>query len=75
MTRNKMTDLNNLLFEQLERLNDTEVNDSDLRCEINRAKAVSTVAAQVIASNNTIIQAHRLKYDQTGDCELPDVFS
>ena len=47
MVRNKMEDLNNILFEQLERLNDDSLNLDE---ELKRAKAISNVSDKLIQS-------------------------
>lgn len=47
MPKNKITDLRNHLFEQLERLSDEDV---DLEKEIKRANAVAQIAREVINS-------------------------
>jgi hypothetical protein len=57
--RNKLTDLNNYLFEQLERLNDDELTDDELKKEIVRAKAVTDTAQSIIQNANTILSAAR----------------
>ena len=41
--KNKLSDLNNLLFEQLERLQDDELKGDDLDHEIARSKAVTSI--------------------------------
>ena len=51
MARNKLSDLNNHLFEQLERLNDEELSNEDLEKEIKRQKAMSEVATNIIEIN------------------------
>ena len=48
MPRNTLSDLNNHLFEQLERLNDDSLSEEDLDRELKRAKGMTTVAAQII---------------------------
>lgn len=46
--RNTLTDLNNHLFEQLERLNDDELDDAQLDKELRRAEGMTKVATQII---------------------------
>lgn len=55
--KNKLSDLNNLLFETLERLNDEQIdNDKNLRMEVERARTVATVGT-------TIINCQRLDFE------------
>ena len=47
-TKNKLIDLNNHLFEQMERLNDEDLTSDELKLELARAKAMSQVAGNII---------------------------
>jgi len=58
--KNKLTDLNNHLFEQLERLNNDELTGDELKNEISRAKAMADVGQQIINSANTSLDAMKL---------------
>lgn len=60
LMKNKITDLNNHLFEQLERLNDPELKGDDLKTEINRASAISKVSSQIIQSARVTVDAMKL---------------
>lgn len=46
--KNTLLDLNNHLFEQIERLNDEELSDDQLDRELKRADGMTKIAAQII---------------------------
>lgn len=58
--RNTLADLKNHLFEQIERLNDDDLVGDKLNQEIERSKAMSQVATQIINSAKATIDAVRL---------------
>jgi hypothetical protein len=58
--RNKLTDLNDHLFEQLERLNQDDLTGDKLKEEIQRAKAMSQVATQIVNGAKTVVDAMRI---------------
>ncbi len=46
--KNTLQDLNNHLFEQLERLNDEDLTDDQLDRELRRAEGMTKIATQII---------------------------
>ena len=58
--KNKLTDLNDHLFMQLERLNDESLTGAALEQECTRARAMADIATHIIANANTQIAAARL---------------
>lgn len=60
--KNKITDLNNLLFEQLERLIDAE-SDEEIDKEINRSKAVSSIATNIVNTADLSLQATKVQLE------------
>ncbi len=73
--KNKLTDLNNHLFEQLERLNDEDLEGEGLDKEIERSKAVTKVA-QTIINNGTLILNAKKHVDEWGNRdELPELLT
>ena len=59
MPRNTLGDLNLHLFAQLERLSDESIKGEVLREEINRSKAITIVAKQIIENANTVLSAKK----------------
>jgi hypothetical protein len=75
MARNKITDLNDHLFAQLERLNDEEITAEDLDKEVVKAKAISGIASQIIKANKLTLDAIRLVANgSVGVNEMPNNF-
>ena len=58
-TRNTLGDLNNLLFAQLERLDNEELTPDELLQEIARSKAISDVSKNIIENANLVLQAQK----------------
>lgn len=57
--RNTLGDLNNHLFAQLERLSDEDLSGDKLAEEIERAKAVTSVANQIVSNGTLVLQAQK----------------
>jgi len=57
--KNKLIDLNNHLFAQLERLGDEDLKGDDMIKEIDRSKAMSSLAAQIINNAKVALDAHK----------------
>lgn len=68
---NKLTDLNNILFEQIERLNDDDLHGEALKQQIKRSQAIESVAGMIIANANTVLKAEKLKMEYTMDDRDP----
>ena len=68
--KNTLLDLNNHLFEQMERLNDDDLSDEELEKEIKRANAMTCVAQQIISNANIVLKATELNA-QYGRDEAP----
>ena len=64
MARNTLGDLNNHLFEQLERLMDDELAGEQLREEITRAKAVASIAKEIVATGQLVLDAKKFEDDK-----------
>ncbi|MCH4414473.1 hypothetical protein [Staphylococcus haemolyticus] len=70
--KNTLNDLNNHLFEQLERLNDEDLKGDDLQQEIQRSKAVSSVAQNIINNGSLVLEAQKFRDEALNtNVELP----
>ena len=58
--KNKLSDLNNYLFAQLERLDDEELTGDELAAEIERSKAMSSIATQIVNGTKVVVDAMKL---------------
>lgn len=73
--RNKLTDLNNHLFAQLERLGDEELSQEELDKEIQRAKAINGVANNIINNARIALDGSKFAYQFVSDKkQLPEQF-
>ena len=59
--KNTLSDLNNHLFAQLERLGDEELSGEELEKEVKRAESITKIARVVIENSNTVLKAIELK--------------
>ncbi|MDH5257003.1 MAG: hypothetical protein OEX07_03315 [Gammaproteobacteria bacterium] len=57
--KNKLVDLNNHLFEQMERLNDETLEGAKLSAEIDRSKAMAGVAKEIINTQALALDAQK----------------
>lgn len=58
--KNKLSDLNNHLFAQLERLGDEDLTAEQIGSEVERSKAIIGVAAQIVSAQNLNLKAVEL---------------
>ena len=71
--KNTLTDLNNYLFESIERLLDDDLSDEELEREIKRSETVQKVAKTIIDNGSLALQAqkHFSEYGSTRNIEMP----
>lgn len=63
MARNTMVDLNNHLFEQMERLNDDDLTDEQLMMEYKRSQAMAALSGRIIDNAAVALKAEQLKLE------------
>lgn len=70
--QNKLTDLNNHLFAQMERLSDEDLTGEQLQNEIDRAKAITSISSQIIQNGALALKAEQFKSERIdNDSKLP----
>lgn len=72
---NTLTDLNNHLFAQLERLDEDDLTDEQLNKELKRADGMTKVAQQIIANGELAYRTMRTmeEYGYNRDRKIPDM--
>lgn len=73
--KNTLADLNNYLFEAIERIDDDNLSDDQLDKEIRRADAVTKIAGTIISNANTQLRAveHMDEYGYQGERAMPEL--
>ena len=74
-TKNKLSDLHDHLFEQLEWLGDRDLKGDELREEILRASAMCGVAEKIIANGNLLLSAHKARDNAINKMNLPRILA
>jgi hypothetical protein len=70
--KNKLSDLNNHLFAELERLGDEELKGEALMQESGRAQAIAQVATRVVATGALVLRAKIAASETLGaDMKIP----
>lgn len=69
--KNKLTDLNDHLFAQLERLSDESLSADDISKEVTRAQAIVDVADCIVANASVQLKAVQLAADHGGFIKVP----
>ncbi|MEP3688141.1 MAG: hypothetical protein ABJN05_13730 [Sulfitobacter dubius] len=64
MTKNKLTDLNDHLFAQLERLSDEDLDEKAIAKEVQRASAMVSVADKITSNADLQLKAAKLFAEQ-----------
>ncbi len=64
MALNKLIDLNNHLFAQLERLSDEDLTPDELKKEVSRSKAINGIASNIINNAKVGLEASKFTYDK-----------
>lgn len=67
--KNTLNDLNNYLFEQIERISDDSLTDDELNKEIKRIDAVQRVAKTIVDNASLVLQAKK-HADEWGSSEV-----
>lgn len=70
--KNKLSDLNNHLFEELERLNDESLKGEELQEERERAKSLANIAQTIINNGELALKAQK-HFNEYGKEKLPDI--
>jgi hypothetical protein len=71
--KNRLIDLNNHLFAQLERLSEEDISEIKLQQEIERTKAITLMAREIIGNGKLILDGQRAVQGDGLLETLPDI--
>lgn len=71
MARSTLADLNDHLFAMIEKLGDESITGDELKQEINRAKAMSSLSKDVVANSRLVLDVARFKDEKLSEEPLP----
>lgn len=73
--KNRLTDLNNHLFAQIERLSDENLSPEKLQQEITRTDAIVAVADKIIMNAATQVKAMQVIAEHGGSVSVPETLA
>lgn len=71
--KNKLTDLQNHLFAQLERLGEEQLSSEQLAIEVKRSQAMSSLAKNCIDNAALMLEGAKFQHDVGGNVNAPDL--
>lgn len=66
-TKSKLIDLNDHLFMQIERLGDEDLKGDALKEEVERSKAVTSVASKIVDNARLALDAEKARFEHLGE--------
>ena len=71
--KNQLSDLNNILFEQLERISDDSLSPEEMELQLKRTDSIVKVSEKIIANGELAFRAiqHKDKYYSVDTKNLP----
>ena len=73
--KNTLADLNNYLFEELERITDDSLTDEERKKEYERSKAVTSVAQTIVNNAQLALNVMKQAYEQGDKPAVPAMLS
>lgn len=76
MPRNTLNDLNNHLFEQIERISDDELTEEQFEREVQRSRTISSLAKGVVNNARVMLDAQKHRDEYYGSStreEIPEI--
>lgn len=71
--KNSLFDLSLHLFEQLERISDTDLKEEALKEEIKRANAIVNISSTIIENANLALKVEKFRSEAIGESYIPQL--